>query len=134
VKLTETLQLAPAATLLPQLLTAAKSPEAAMLVTVSTSTPVLVSDTRCAGAVVLIVCDANVNADGKIPIPDASVVNAAGRAWIRDAETDAAVVAVEIVNVDVAPAAPGVTVGGSNAHVVCGGRLPLEQLSATGEL
>jgi hypothetical protein len=43
---------------------------------------------------------------------------------------DAAVrAAVEIVSVDRTGLRPGVTVGGLNAHAVCGGRLPLAQLS-----
>ena len=36
---------------------------------------------------------------------------------------------VDTVSVDRAAARPGVTVGGSNVHVVCGGRFPLAQLS-----
>ena len=41
---------------------------------------------------------------------------------------------VDTVSRDVAPTVPGTTVGGSNAHVVCGGRLPLAQLNVTGVL
>jgi hypothetical protein len=67
-------------------------------------------------------------------MPDASVVIARARTNVdADADNDA-VETVEIVSVDFAPFAPGVTVGGSNAQVVCGGRLPLVQLNVTSEL
>jgi hypothetical protein len=132
VKVTDTPHVAPGATTVPQLLTDAKSPDVEMLVTLSGSTPVFVSDTSCAGVVVLIVWEAKVNADGNTPMPDASVVMARVRATV-DADADA-VDTVEIVSADVAPLAPGMTVGGSNAQVVCGGRLPLEQLNVTAEL
>src|SRR5437773_3674092 len=41
---------------------------------------------------------------------------------------------VEILSVDRAPALPGTTLGGSNEHVVCGGRLPLAHASVTSVL
>jgi hypothetical protein len=50
-----------------------------------------------------------------------------------DAVADA-VETVEIVSVDFAPFAPGVTDGGSNVQVVCAGKLPLVQLKVTTEL
>lgn len=132
VKLTDTPQLVPAVTVMPQLRTNAKSPDAVMLVRFSRSTPVFVSDTSCGGAVVLIVCAGNVSEEGNTAMPDAVAVIADGRA--RAAEAVAAVDTVAIVSVDVAPAVAGLTIGGSNVHVVCGGRFPLAQLNVTSEL
>ena len=65
-------------------------------------------------------------------MPDASVVIALART--RPAAVAVAFETVLIVSVDVAPAAPGVTAGGSKTQVVCGGRLPLAQLNVTSEL
>src|SRR6185369_13909704 len=106
--------------------TVAKSPVVETLVRLSTSAPVLVSDTSCGGAVVLIVCVPKTSVDGKTAMPDASVVIAFTRT--RPMAAAVAFDTVLIVSVDVAPAAPGVTAGGSKTHVVCGGRLPLVQL------
>src|SRR5262249_51121324 len=122
------------ATVVPQLLTSAKSPDGVMLVMLSTSTPVFVSDTSCAGAVVFTVCVPKVTVDGKTAMPDDWIVIAPARVRALDAVCVDAADAVEIVNVDWAPAVPGVTTGGSNVHVVCGGRLPLLQLNVTWEL
>ena len=134
VKLTETAQLAPDATVDPQLLTTAKSPDGVMLVILSTSTPVLVTDTSCAGEVVLSVCAPNVSADGRTAMPeDWMVIGPVFVRWV-DADCVDAADAVEIVSDDCAPAAPGVTTAGSNVQVVCGGRVPLLQLNVIGEL
>src|SRR3954453_17001367 len=42
---------------------------------------------------------------------------------------DAVRAVVDTVSVDRTAFAPGVTVGGSKVHVVCGGRLPVEQFN-----
>src|SRR5947209_6341784 len=86
VNVTAMLQLAPAATDVPQLFTAAKSPLGVMLVIASGSPPVLVSDTSCAGDVVLSVWAPNVSDDGKIPIPEASGEFTRGRDWVTTAD------------------------------------------------
>src|SRR5471030_2551598 len=100
----------------------------------SGSAPVLVRNTSCGGDVVLTVCDPNVSADGNTAMPDASVViRPVARVVARSADADA-FETVEIVSVDCAPLAPGVTTGGSNVQPVCGGRLPAVQVSVTAEL
>lgn len=65
VKVTEIVQLAPAATLVPQLCVSAKSPEAAIDAMVRAALPELVSFTVCAALVVPSVCEAKVRLVGE---------------------------------------------------------------------
>jgi hypothetical protein len=64
VKVTEILQFAPAATLEPQVLDSAKSPDAAIEVMLKAARPELVSVTDCAELVEPVVCPANVRLVG----------------------------------------------------------------------
>ncbi len=65
IKVTATVQVAPAATLVPQLLVWAKSPEAAIEVMASAAVPVLLTVTACAVLVVPVVWDAKVRLVGE---------------------------------------------------------------------
>ena len=75
VKVTAIVQLAPVVTLLPQLLVAAKSPEAAIFETASATVPVLVKVTVCGALVLPTVCGSNNRKGGEtlsagpIPVP-----------------------------------------------------------------
>lgn len=64
VNVTEIVQLAPAATLVPQLLVSAKSPDAAIELSVRAAWPEFVSFTACAVLVVPVVCEAKVRLVG----------------------------------------------------------------------
>src|SRR5262249_36224518 len=115
------------------LFTVAKSPLTVMLDTASAPVPMFVSDTNCGGDVVESVCALKPSVPGKSARPEPAARGAiACGAGARRAPVgaDAAVRAVvETGRVEGTGFGPGVTVGGSNAHVVCGGRLPLAQLS-----
>jgi len=64
-------QVAPGASVVPQLLTSAKSPATEMFVRLSVSAPTLVSATIRDGVVVLTICEPKPMLDGKMAIPDA---------------------------------------------------------------
>src|SRR5262249_3594552 len=131
VKVTAIEHEAPTATVDPQLLTAVKSPLGLIAVMASAPVPTLVNETNCGGDVVAMVCvpKATVPGNNASPEPAAIGVTAFGAtrpAALADvAAADRAVVVT--VSVERTALRPGVTVGGSNVHVVCGGRLPLEQ-------
>jgi hypothetical protein len=74
VKVTETMQLAPAATLAPQVLVCAKSPEAAIEVTANAPVPGLDRVSVWAALVVPTVADAKVRADGESIMPGVATV------------------------------------------------------------
>lgn len=63
-KVTVTVQLAPAARLVPQVVVRAKSPVVAMLLMVKEAFPVLLRVTGCAALVVLTFCELNVRLPG----------------------------------------------------------------------
>lgn len=65
VKVTETVHFAPAATLVPQVLVSAKSPEAAMEVIASAAVPELVKVTVCPALVEPTVCEAKLRLAGE---------------------------------------------------------------------
>lgn len=65
VKIIEIVQLAPTATLVPQLVVSEKSPDAAIELSASAAVPELVSVTACAALVVPVVCDAKVRLIGE---------------------------------------------------------------------
>src|ERR1043166_2039405 len=61
-------------------------------------------------------------------------LGATGAGFAADVVADAVRTVVDTVSVERAAVRPGVTVGGSNVHVVCGGRLPRAQLKVISEL
>src|SRR5205814_8996779 len=73
------------------------------------------------------VCGGKASVPGKsaTPEPAARGPIALGAGFAADAVADAVRTVVESVSVGRAAVRPGVTVGGSNVQVVCGGRLPL---------
>src|SRR5438105_5611525 len=133
VKLSAIAQLAPTASVDPQLFTPVKSPLVVMLAIASAPVPMFVTYTNCGGVVVAIVWLGNVSDVGTtaIPAPAAAGVTIFGAMTAGRVAGDAAPVRAVVVTVsrDVTGPLRGVTVGGSNVHVVCGGRLPLAQLS-----
>src|SRR6478736_9053465 len=82
------------------------------------------------------VCVGNASVPGKsaMPEPAARGAIALGAGVAAAVVADAVRTVVETVIVARAGVRPGVTVGGSNAQVVCGGRLPLAQLNVISEL
>src|SRR5262249_30961382 len=118
---------APTATVDPQLFTVAKSPLAEMLETASAPVPMLVNDMNCGGDVVEIVCVPKPSVPGKRgrpePAPRGAIVRGLAAAVVAAVRA-----VVDTVSVERTGLAPGVTVGGLNVQVVCGGRLPLAQL------
>src|SRR5262245_7045634 len=133
VKLSAIAQLAPAASEEPQLFTPEKSPPVVMLAIASAPVPMFVTYTNCGGVVVETVWLGNVSDVGTTAMPEPAALGvttfgATTRGW--DAVTEAPVRAVvEIVRREVTGPLRGVTVGGLKSQVVCGGRLPLAQLS-----
>src|SRR5437867_2221590 len=104
-----------------------------MLAIASAPVPMFVTYTNWGGVVVAIVWLGNVSDVGTtaIPAPAAAGVTTFGATIVGREAGDAAAVRAVVVTVsrDVTGPLRGVTVGGSNAQVVCGGRLPLAQLS-----
>src|SRR2546430_2897792 len=77
------------------------------------------------------VCVGKASVPGKsaTPEPAARGPIAIGAGFAADVVADAVRTVVESVSVERAAVRPGVTVGGSNVQVVCGGRFPLAQLN-----
>src|SRR5262245_59828091 len=133
VKLSAIAQLAPTASDEPQLFTPVKSPPVVMLAIASAPVPMFVTYTNCGGVVVDTVWLGNVSDVGTtaIPEPAALGVTILGAATVGCAAGAVAPerAVVEIVSRVVTGPLRGVTVGGLKSQVVCGGRLPLAQLS-----
>src|SRR5262249_7840384 len=129
VKVMAIAQFAPTATVVPQLFTAAKSPATEIDEIARAPVPMLVRNTNCGGDVVETVWlpKPTVAGNSARPEPAGALVMVRGAAGNRiDDGAPAAVRAVvETVSVDRTGLRPGVTVGGLNVQVVCGGRLPL---------